>query len=103
MAENGGIMTEKDFADYRAPFREPVKSTYRGNTIYGMPPASSGGVYVEQIMTIVEHFEVGELEEAVRVDVVEEAMKLEIADRADCVDVAEDAVDPNGLVARMYG
>lgn len=103
MAENGGIMTEKDFADYRAPFREPVKSFYRGNTIYGMPPSSSGGVHVAQILNILEHFEISELEEADRVHVIAEAMKLAFADRAHWLGDADFVDVPKGLAAPEYG
>lgn len=103
MAENGGIMTEKDFAEYRAPFREPVKSTYRGNIIYGMPPSSSGGVHVAQILNILEHFDLSELEEADRVHVIAEAMKLAFADRAHWLGDADFVDVPKGLAAPEYG
>ena len=44
MQKDGGIITEADLARYKAVWREPVKSTYRGYTLFTMPPSSSGGV-----------------------------------------------------------
>lgn len=102
MAENGGIMTEADFANYHAPMREPVKSTYRGNTVYGFPPASSGGVHVAQILNILEHFDIGAMEEADRIHVMAEAMKLAFADRAYWLGDADFADVPKGLADPAY-
>ncbi|MDG2303105.1 MAG: gamma-glutamyltransferase [Candidatus Binatia bacterium] len=42
----GGVMTEKDLADYEPVWREPLETTYRGSTIYTMPPPSAGGTAV---------------------------------------------------------
>lgn len=39
----GGVMTEKDLADYEPVWREPLRTTYRGSDIYTMPPPSAGG------------------------------------------------------------
>lgn len=54
MAKNGGIMTAKDLADYRAKWREPITFTYRGNKVISMPPPSSGGMLLAQILTMLE-------------------------------------------------
>jgi len=52
MARGGGIMTKADLAAYRAIWREPIRITYRGHSIYSMPPASSGGVTLGEILNI---------------------------------------------------
>jgi gamma-glutamyltranspeptidase/glutathione hydrolase len=54
MKREGGIITEADLARYKPVWREPVKSTYRGYTLFTMPPSSSGGVVVTETMNILE-------------------------------------------------
>ena len=54
MKEQGGLITLKDMRDYRAILREPLQGTYRDYTVYGMPPPSSGGVHVLQIMNMLD-------------------------------------------------
>lgn len=56
MQKEGGIITEADLARYKAVVREPVKSTYRGYTMFTMPPSSSGGVVVTETLNILEGF-----------------------------------------------
>ncbi|MDG1439089.1 MAG: gamma-glutamyltransferase [Emcibacteraceae bacterium] len=50
----GGIITMKDMADYKPVEREPVFGTYKGYTIAAMPPPSSGGVHVVQMLNMLE-------------------------------------------------
>ncbi len=57
MRRGGGIITRRDLARYHAIWREPIKFSYRGHTIYSMPPASSGGVTLALIMNIMEGFD----------------------------------------------
>ena len=54
MRENGGLITEADFAAYAFKRRTPLETTYHGRRIVGMPPPSSGGVHVAQILNILE-------------------------------------------------
>lgn len=56
MKKEGGIITEGDLGRYKAVVREPVKSTYRGYTLFTMPPSSSGGVVVTETLNILEGF-----------------------------------------------
>src|SRR3712207_8714225 len=44
-----GLMTQEDLAAYRAVWREPLTSDYRGRQILAMPPPTSGGIAVIQI------------------------------------------------------
>ena len=96
-------LTSEDFSRYEFKEREPLITHYRGYTIVGFPPPSSGGVHVAQILSILEHFELNALEKqnpASRVHVMAEAMKLAFADRAywlgdpDFVNVPKGLVDP---------
>ncbi len=57
MKRGGGIITHADLAAYKAEWREPIRISYRGHTIYSMPPASSGGVTMGEILNVVEGFE----------------------------------------------
>jgi gamma-glutamyltranspeptidase/glutathione hydrolase len=49
-----GILTEKDLRDYKMKERLPVSATYKGLKIFSMPPPSSGGVHVIQILKMLE-------------------------------------------------
>jgi gamma-glutamyltranspeptidase / glutathione hydrolase len=56
MERGGGLISHADLETYRAIWREPVRLSYRGYTIYSMPPASSGGVTMGEILNIMEGF-----------------------------------------------
>ena len=56
MKRGGGIISLQDLAAYRAVWRDPIEVSYRGYTIYSMPPASSGGVTMGEILNIMEGF-----------------------------------------------
>lgn len=53
----GGILTAQDLKDYTPKEREPVVGTYRGWTVVTMPPPSSGGVVLMQVLSVLEAFE----------------------------------------------
>jgi gamma-glutamyltranspeptidase/glutathione hydrolase len=54
MERGGGLITREDLAMYRAKWRAPIRISYRGHTIWSMPPASSGGVTLAMILNILE-------------------------------------------------
>jgi gamma-glutamyltranspeptidase/glutathione hydrolase len=54
MGRGGGIITTADLASYKALWREPVRVTYRGHTVYSMAPVSSGGVTLALLLNIME-------------------------------------------------
>jgi gamma-glutamyltranspeptidase/glutathione hydrolase len=54
MKANGGLITKKDLAAYRAQIRRPVRGTFRGFEIISMPPPSSGGVALIEMLNILE-------------------------------------------------
>ncbi len=56
MERSGGLITKEDMANYKAYWRDPVILTYRGDTIYSMAPASSGGTTMGMIFNILEGF-----------------------------------------------
>ena len=53
---NGGIITLNDLANYEAKVRTPVRGSYRGYDIIGMPPSSSGGTTIIQMLNILEDY-----------------------------------------------
>jgi gamma-glutamyltranspeptidase/glutathione hydrolase len=57
MERGGGIVSKEDLAGYQAIWRDPVVIRYRGHTIYSMPPSSSGGVTLAQILNILEGYQ----------------------------------------------
>ena len=58
MARGGGWITEEDMARYEAREREPVRGDYRGYEIISMPPPSSGGTALVQMLNVLEGFDV---------------------------------------------
>jgi gamma-glutamyltranspeptidase/glutathione hydrolase len=56
MARGGGLITREDLAGYKAIWREPIRISYRGNTIFSMAPASSGGVTMGEILNVMEGY-----------------------------------------------
>src|SRR3954468_23558958 len=57
MAANGGIITKEDLAKYEARERAPVKGTFRGYDIVAMPPPSSGGVALIEMLNMLEAYD----------------------------------------------
>ncbi len=58
MVRGGGWITEEDLARYQAREREPVRGTYRGYDIISMPPPSSGGTALVQMLNVLEGYDV---------------------------------------------
>ena len=56
MARGGGLITHQDLVDYRAVWRTPIRSEYHNYHIIGMPPPSSGGVAVAQLLRISDNY-----------------------------------------------
>jgi gamma-glutamyltranspeptidase/glutathione hydrolase len=57
MQRSGGIITRADLASYAPKWREPIQATYRGWHIISMPPPSSGGVTLTEMLNILEGFQ----------------------------------------------
>jgi len=85
MRENGGLITEQDLIDYKSVWRDPIKGTYRGKTIVTMPPPSSGGIHLIQMLNILENFDLGSYEHNSYqyVSLLSETMKYAYADRSE--------------------
>jgi gamma-glutamyltranspeptidase/glutathione hydrolase len=57
MKANNGLITREDLKNYQARERTPIKGTYRGYEIIGMPPPSSGGISVQMMLNILEGYD----------------------------------------------
>ena len=85
MKANGGIITREDLAKYEAVERKPLKTTFKDFEIFSMPPPSSGGVALIEMMNLMEAVEIEKVEfnSAAYVHLVAEAMRRAFADRAE--------------------
>jgi len=100
----GGIMTTDDLKNYRAVERVPVRGTYRGYDIVSMPPPSSGGVHLIEMLNILEGYDLGKLgrgEQSMHTMI--EAMKRAYADRAVFMGDPDAVKMPiAGLISKKY-
>jgi gamma-glutamyltranspeptidase/glutathione hydrolase len=78
----GGVMTAADLKNYRAIERQPVRGTYRGYDIVSMPPPSSGGIALVEMLNILEGYDIAHDTQAQELFLLVEAMKRAYADRA---------------------
>lgn len=108
-----GHMTLADLAQYRVAIRRPLIGHYRGWTLAGMPPPSSGGLTLFEILKLLERFPLGDVAQGYgfgspkTLHVMAEAMRLAFADRAvwigddDAAQVPQHALlNPEYLAAR---
>ena len=102
MREHGGLLRKEDFASYAPALREPLRTTYRDCEIIGMPPVSSGGIHVAQILNMLETFGLASLATVDRLHITAEAMKLAFADRAYWLGDPDFAKVPRGLIDKGY-
>jgi gamma-glutamyltranspeptidase/glutathione hydrolase len=77
----GGVMTADDLKSYRAIERAPLRGTYRGYDVVSMPPPSSGGVILLQMLNVLEEYKLRANDPA-SLHLMIEGMKLAYADRA---------------------
>ncbi len=84
MQANGGLITRDDLKKYVAKERAPLKGTYRGYEVIGMPPPSSGGMGIIQMLNVLEGFDLkaNGYGSAQNIHLVTEAMRRAFADRA---------------------
>lgn len=84
MAAHGGLITAEDLGGYRPVPRQPARGTYRGWRVASMPPPSSGGAHLVQLLNILEGYPLAAMGHngAATIHVMAEAMKLAYADRA---------------------
>ena len=102
---NHGLITAEDLRNYKAVERKPVRGSYRQYEIVTMPPPSSGGIHLLQILNIMEGWPIGTWghNSAQTVHHMAEAMKLAYADRAEYLgDPDFVQVPQTGLTSKQY-
>jgi gamma-glutamyltranspeptidase/glutathione hydrolase len=77
----GGAMTLADLANYESRIRQPVRTSYRGYEVFGMPPPSSGGVTIGEALNILEGYDLKTLPREQVEHLYLEATRLAFADR----------------------
>ena len=84
MSRVGGLVTLDDLKGYRAKRREPVRGTYRGYEIASMPPPSSGGIALIEILNILEGYDLAAygFQSSKSLHLMVESMRRAFADRA---------------------
>ncbi|WP_413494993.1 gamma-glutamyltransferase [Shewanella baltica] len=81
----GGIMTLDDLKNYKVVEREPVRGEYRGYEVVSMPPPSSGGVHIIEMLNVLQQFPIDKLghNTAQTIHLMAETMKHAYADRSE--------------------
>ena len=103
--KNGGIITDEDLKNYKTTESQPVWGSYRGHDIASMPPPSSGGVHVIQMLNILEEYPISFLghNTAETIHLMTESMRLAYADRSEHLgDPAFWEVPVEGLISKSY-
>lgn len=82
--ELGGIITKEDLEKYEAKWRKPITFTYKNARIISMPPPSSGGICITQILKSIEPFNIGQYKHnsLEYIQLLAEAERRVYADRA---------------------
>ena len=105
MRDQGGLITLDDLKNYKALEREPLKGSYRGYDLISMPPPSSGGVVLFEMLNILEHFPIASMgpDSAAKDHLVIEAMRRAFADRAEFLGDPDFVHVPvPGLISKRY-
>ncbi|MEZ5306827.1 MAG: gamma-glutamyltransferase [Pyrinomonadaceae bacterium] len=85
MARNNGLITMADLANYEVKERTALQGKYRGNTIISMPPPSSGGIVMFQVLGMLERYDLASMgqDSSERLHLLNEALRRSFADRAE--------------------
>jgi gamma-glutamyltranspeptidase / glutathione hydrolase len=105
MKRNNGLMTIDDLRRYVAKEREPLRGSYRGFEVISMPPPSSGGAVLLEMLNILEGFDLKKMDSASsdRYHLMAEAMRRAFADRAEYMGDSDFVKVPvAGLIDKAY-
>jgi gamma-glutamyltranspeptidase / glutathione hydrolase len=105
MKRHNGLMTLDDLHGYIAKERTPLHGNYRGHEIISMPPPSSGGAVLIEMLNILEGYDLKKLDSnsSDRYHLMAEAMRRAFADRAEYMGDADFVKVPvNGLIDKSY-
>ena len=101
MAANGGLITEADLRAYKPERRAPLRGSYRGYEVLSMPPISSGGTALIQMLNVLEGYDISAngWGSAQNIHLMIEAMRRAYADRAR--HLGDPAFNPSMPIARL--
>ncbi len=105
MKRHNGLITMEDLRGYVAKEREPLRGTYRGYEVIALPPPSSGGAVLIEMLNILEGYDMGKLDWASsdRYHLMTEAMRRAFADRAEYMGDPDFVKVPvAGLIDKTY-
>ena len=105
MQSHGGTMTLEDLKAYKVVERQPIIGDYRGYKVVTMPPPSSGGVHLIEILNMLEHYPIKEdgVNSAKNIHHMAESMKLAYADRSEYLGDPDFVKIPvTGLTSKTY-
>jgi gamma-glutamyltranspeptidase/glutathione hydrolase len=101
--ESGGIITERDLAEYEAAIRKPLGVTYRPGVVYTNGAPSAGGPTLAQMLRIVSGYDPAAMQEADYVRMMSGAMRFALHDREIAyVDGAENEIVAQRLTSEEY-
>jgi gamma-glutamyltranspeptidase/glutathione hydrolase len=105
MKRNNGIMTMEDLKGYEPTVRQPLRGMYRGHEIITMPPPSSGGVALLEMLNMLEPYDLAAMgwHSSQYVHTMIEVMRRAFADRAQHLGDRDFVKVPvEALVSRQY-
>ena len=104
MERNGGLITLEDLKNYNVAERQPLVGSYKGYEIVSMPPSSSGGTHLIQMLNMLEEFPVKEMGfgSADTIHILAEVMKRAYADRSKYLGDSDFYKVPSSLTSKKY-
>ena len=107
MKESDGFITADDLAKYKAVIRKPIRTEFRGYTVYGPPPPSSGGITISMMLQVLDEMGLESPSEGIewderQVHMITEAMRHAFRERAAYLGDADFVEIPNDLTSREF-
>ena len=104
MERNGGLITLEDLKNYNVAERQPLEGSYKGYKVVSMPPSSSGGTHLIQMLNMLEDFPIKEMGfgSADTIHILAEVMKRAYADRSKYLGDSDFYKVPSSLVSKKY-
>ena len=104
MERNGGLITSEDLSNYQIAERKPLNGQYKDYKIVSMPPSSSGGTHLIQMLNMLEEFPIKEMGfgSAESIHILAEVMKRAYADRSKYLGDTDFYKVPSSLTSKDY-
>ena len=104
MERNGGLITLEDLSNYQIAESKPLNGQYKDYKIVSMPPSSSGGTHLIQMLNMLEEFPIKEMGfgSAESIHILAEVMKRAYADRSKYLGDTDFYKVPSSLTSKDY-